>query len=279
MMHHFIDIDGIRTHYIEAGQGGPRTVILLHGGGVDNADLSWGLLIPTLSADHHVIAFDWPGYGESAKPRLDYSAAFNVQFLAHFMDALHLERVSLVGLSMGGAAALGFALQSPARVEKLVLADSYGLQRAAAFHRASYLMIRTPGVNALTWAMMKNRAMIRYTLQALLKRPGSITDELVDKAYRQIQQPGASYAWTTYQKSEALWSGTRTCYMDQLDGLSLPTLIIHGTKDDGVPVDCAKEANARIRGSQLHWMEGCGHWAQRDNPEAFNRVAAEFLRA
>jgi pimeloyl-ACP methyl ester carboxylesterase len=274
--HHFIEIQGIRTHYLTAGQGG-STVVLLHGGGVDCAELSWGLLIPELEQDHRVVALDWPGYGESDRPAIAYTSAFYVQFLHAFLDALSIQRASLAGISMGGMGAIGFTLQSPERVEKLVLVDSYGLQRAAPYHKLSYLFVKLPALNSLTWALMRSRTMARYSLQALLRRPGAVTPELVDQIYREIVRPDGQRAWFSWQSDEMTWQGSRTCWMDRLGEINAPTLILHGTLDTAVPADNARQAHARIRGSRLYWMEGCGHWPQRDNPTEFNQVVKEFL--
>ena len=281
--HRYIDIHGIRTHYLIAGgeissRETRPTVALLHGGGIDCAKLSWELFIPELARDFRVIALDWPGFGESDRPALPYSMQFYVEFLGAFLKKLNIRRASLVGISMGGAAALGFALRSPECVDKLVLVDSYGLQSTVPFAKLGYYFVHLPGVNDLTWALMRNRPMVRYSLQSLLKRPGAVTRDLVECAYREMTRPDAALAWTTFQKDEVTRSGPRTCYMDRLGEIRVPTLILHGSKDTLVPVEAVRLAHERIPGSRLYSMEGCGHWPQRDNPEEFNRVLGEFLR-
>jgi pimeloyl-ACP methyl ester carboxylesterase len=274
----FTRVKGIRTHYLSAGQvNAPSTVILLHGGGVDNARLSWELLIPELAVEHRVLTPDWPGFGESERPDIAYSSSFYIQFLQDFLDELQVQHASLAGISMGGMGVIGLALQAPQKVDKLILVDSYGLQRAAPMHFFSYLFIKVPGVNALTWAMMRNKAMTRYTLQALLRRPDSVTDELVEQLYQEILKPNADRAWMRFQNDEITRKGVRTCFMDRLGEIKSPTLIVHGTKDSAVPVENARQAHERIPGSKLIWMEGCGHWPQRDDPPEFNRVVKEFL--
>jgi pimeloyl-ACP methyl ester carboxylesterase len=280
--HHFIQVQGIRTHYMEAGQGSD-IVVLLHGGGLDCAQLSWELLMAELAAvdggaRFRVIAPDWPGFGETAPLPGGATLTSFGPFLTDFLDQLGIQNASFAGISMGGGAVLGFALQSPERVEKLILVDSYGLQRAAPLHRLSYLFIRLPGVRQLTWAAMRSRAMARYSLKMLLKRPGSVTDELVNQVYEQLMRPGASRAFSEFQDSEITWNGIRTCYVDRLNEITAPTLIIHGSLDALVPLSCAREAHEKIHNSRLHWMEGSGHWPQRDNPEEFNQLVIEFLK-
>ncbi len=278
----FIDVQRLRTHYLAAGPYNPGeaarpTVILLHGGGIDSARLSWELLIPELAPACRVIALDWPGYGESAPLDRTCSVEFLVGFLADFMDTLGIQRASLAGISMGGGAALGFTLRFPERVDRLVLVDSYGLQRKAPFQILSYLYVRLPGVNALTWKLIRNRVMARWTLQSLLRRPGSLTEELLDQVMEEMRRPDAGRAFATFQQDEITPTKTRTCFLDRLNEIHAPTLIIHGTLDTLVPHDAVREAHIRISGSRLYWMEGCGHWPQRDNPREFNRVARQFL--
>ncbi len=272
----WVDVQGLRIHYLRAGeQGAP--VVLLHGGGIDSSILSWELTIPTLAERHRVLAPDLPGYGESDKPDIEYTTAYYLQFLGAFLDAVGLQRTSLAGLSTGGGIALGFALESPERVEKLVLVDSYGLQTKAPLAWMGYLMVHMPGYSGLSLAMMRSRWMLRASLGALLRHREAVTEKLVDQAMTEVRRPRAVLAFNSYQKAEVLWTGTRTCYMDRLPSLNVPTLIVHGAEDTLVPVACAQQAHDLIPGSQLHFLPGCGHWSQRDCPEEFNRVVGAFL--
>lgn len=272
----FIDVAGNRIHYLAAGQAGP-VVVLLHGGGIDSARLSWELLIPELAATHRVIAPDFPGFGESDKPDAPYSMDYYIRFLGDFLRAIQIEKVRLAGISMGGGVALGFTLENLTCVEKLVLADSYGLQRAAPMHKLSYLFVRTPGINALSWSLMRQRSMVRASLKALMQRPGALTEDLVEKAMAEVQRPDAGKAWMAFQKHEMLWSGVRTSYMQRVKELAIPVLIVHGTQDNLSPRDASQEAHVRIQGSRLHWVDGAGHWPQRDHPKDFNRAVSRFF--
>jgi pimeloyl-ACP methyl ester carboxylesterase len=272
----FMEIQGIKTAVFDSREG-PSTVILLHGGGIDCASLSWGLFYPELVVAHRVVAFDWPGYGESAPLPGACSTDSLVDFLTALLDELRIQRASLVGVSMGGAAALGFALAYPERVEKLVLVDSYGLMRRTPMHALGYLFIKIPGMNQLSWAAMRSRSMLRWSLQSFLRRPGSLTGDLVEMALEEVLRPRAGQAWISFQNSEMTWAGTRTCYLDRLDEINTPTLILHGTLDTAAPPEGSREAHVLIRKSRLYWMEGCGHWPQRDHPAEFNRVVKGFL--
>lgn len=272
----FIDVDGVNIHYYEAGEG-ERVILLQHGGGLDSAILSWELLIPVLAQKARVIALDWPGYGQSDKPDLIFDMPFYLNFFPKFMDALEIKKADLVGVSMGGAISLGSALDHPQRVGKLVLVDSYGLQRKAPFHKLSYLFVRIPGMRALTYWSIKSKAMVRYSLKMILRRPGSVTEDLVEKVYQQLLIPGVTKAFSDFQNSDVGWEGLKTNFLDRLPSLQAQTLVLHGGKDSLVPIVASQEANTLIPNSEMVVLEGCGHWPQRDNPEEFNRIVREFL--
>jgi pimeloyl-ACP methyl ester carboxylesterase len=271
-----VQVQGVRTHYWSAGEHGP-IVLLLHGGGVGAALLSWESTLRALSDTHRVYALDWPGYGDSDHPDIPYSTAYYVQFLAAFMDELGIERASLVGNSMGGAIALGFTLQTQPRVEKLVLVDSYGLQALAPFHRLSYFLVRIPFISDITLALMRSRSAIRASLRAIIHDPKAITDDLIDKALADARRPKSGWAFNVYQRDEIRWGGVRTYYMLRLHEITVPTLVVHGVQDQAVPLACARQAHEHIKGSQLYVMEDCGHVPMLERPDEFNNVVAGFL--
>lgn len=274
--HQFVDVAGVNYHYLHAGEG-EKTILLLHGGGLDYAQLSWELLIPHLSEEYRIIAPDLPGYGESDQPNVKFNVPYYIKFLKQFLDSLSIEKTSLVGISMGGAISTGFTLENPERVEKLVLVDSYGLQRKAPMHKLSYLFVRLPGMRAMTYWSLRNRALVKYSLSSILKRPGSLTDELIDLVHEQVKRPGVAKAFSDLQDGDIDWHGLKTNYLDRLNEIMSQTLIIHGEKDSLVPLGSSQEAHRLITGSEIYIMAGCGHWPQRDNPEEFNRVVKDFF--
>ncbi len=269
---------GLRIHFYYAGEAG-SPVLLLHGAGTDSARLSWEPVIGPLSAQHRVWAPDLPGYGDSDRPDTAYTTEFYLGFLGQLLEALGLPRASLVGLSMGGALALGVALRWPERVERLVLVDSYGLQRSVALHKLSYLMVKTPGVLEATWALMRgSRALAASALGNVVHDVRAAPPALIDALYAEARRPYAGRAFTRYQRDDVLWNGLRTVYLDRLGEIRAPTLLVHGRQDKAVPLACAQEAQRRIVGAQLHVVDGAGHWPQREKTDEFNRVVVGFLR-
>ncbi len=274
-----ITINGLRTHYLYAGERG-SSVLLLHGAGTDSAQLSWEHVIhPLAESGHRVYAPNLPGYGDSERPDISYNTAFYIDFVGRLMDALEMERPSLVGLSMGGAISLGCTLKRPEHTHKLVLVDTYGIQRKVAMHFVSWLSVQTPGMLELTWALTRrSRAMLNWMTKALFHDPKSIPGELIEKVYEETQKPHAGRAFTRQQRDEVGMRGLRTVYLERLGEISAPTLIVHGRQDMGVSLTCAVEAHRLIKGSQLHIIEDSGHWPQREKPEEFIRTVINFLQ-
>lgn len=273
-----IDLPSGSISYVDDGQG--PAVVLLHGGGLDNAELSWGHLIPTIAKDFRVIAPNWPGYGGSPWTGNTYTTDDLVYCLGQLLDHLSIPSAHIVGISMGGGAALGFALSDPHRVNSLTLVGSYGLQSHAPMHKLSYLVVRTPGLITLSWHLLRlSRTLTRMALKKIVRDPRAITDELIAKCQDSVQAPDAGQAFHAWQRSEVLWDRLRTCYMNQLRNLPVPTLLIHGEEDPLVPISAVQQAAKALTNATLHIQKDMGHWPQRENPDKFLSLFYEHISA
>ena len=275
----FIDVQGICTHYLESGNGN-ETVILLHGGGLDGAELSWKLTIPALTGHYHVIAPDWPGYGKSGDSSIGLTMKNLVKFCLEFMDQLEIRHAHLVGLSMGGGAAIGVALAQPERALSLTMVDSYGLADKVPLHLLSYWIIKIPWISQVTYAWMKkSKWLTRWSLGSILKRPKSITPGLVDEVYQAVRDDRGWKSFEAFQQDEISPNGLKTVYTNRLIELGMPTLIIHGEKDTLVPLIAVKQAAKHLKNGHLIVIPDCGHWPGRDAPDEFNRALQEFINS
>src|SRR5215216_1993796 len=260
-----------------AGQTG-SSILLLHGGGYDSASISYGPSIGPISQSHRVFAPDWPGYGESDKPNTSYTTEYYETFLGHLMDALGLEKASLIGISMGGAISLGFSLHSPQRVEKLVLVDSHGLGKEVPGRVVSYAMVRLPLLNRLVWTLMsRSRTMVKGSLRTVFHDPQFVSSSLVEEDFQAAKKTESGKAWRSWQRSEIGVGGFRTNFVDELHTLAVPTLILHGAEDRYVPVSWARRARTLIEDSELSVIPQCGHWLTREKPTEFSRAVLGFL--
>ena len=256
--------------YRVAGDGPP--VVLLHGIGLDAASVSWRHAVPALAEEFRVYAPDFPGHGDSDRPRVRYTHEFFLEVLESFLSTLDLEGAPLVGTSMGGGVALGYALEHG--VERLALAGSYGLGRDAPWRPAASAFLRVPGAANGWWRSVgATRSSVRAHLQGLTGGPP--TDEHVRDVHDAVDA-AAGRAMASWQRSEFRHDGLRTCYLDRLSALSATTLFVHGTDDPLLPASWSERAADRT-GGDLELFEGYGHWPARERPERFNRTVRQFL--
>jgi pimeloyl-ACP methyl ester carboxylesterase len=274
----WVRVNGLRVRCLAAGTRGAPPTLLLHGGGFDAAEFSYRHAIDPLSRLRRVFAPDWPGYGGTDKPDLRYDLAYYGRFLERLMDSLGIERAALVGVSMGGAAALSFALRSPGRVEKLILVASYGLGKDIPYGRLGYFLVHAPLATDLVYALLRrSRRSLRWGLRRIVHDPRVVSDELVKEARRLLNEPASGQAFRSFRKSEVAWGGLTTDLSERLGELAVPALIVHGEHDRVVPLEWAQRAHERLPDSELCVLQGCGHWPPRECPEEFNRVVADFL--
>ncbi|MCV7408203.1 hypothetical protein AWC05_18945 [Mycobacterium florentinum] len=263
-----IEVGQVSTRYWEAGDGAP--VVLIHGGGA-GADAwgNWVTSIPMFSARFRTIAYDMVGFGQSlpGDDAFEYSQPARVAHLAAFLDALGLEKVSLVGNSMGGATALGLAMTDPARVSKLVLMGSAGLNRSFSPQLQTILNYAEPNldgmariVDALThesFTPPKGLVEYRYKLTC---------DDKVMDAYRRTM------AWVKDQ-------GGLHFEESDIATVKVPTLVVSGREDAVVPLLESVRFHQLIDRSHLYAIPRCGHWAMLEHPKEFARISIDFLLA
>ncbi|MCF6149783.1 MAG: alpha/beta hydrolase [Candidatus Kuenenia sp.] len=272
-----VKLDFANIHYFVAGDG-DRSVVLLHGGGTNSAMLSWKYIIQPLSQKYKVYAPDWPSYGQSTTFTGKYTNEMLIDCLHRLMDVWQLRKANLVGLSMGGSAALGYTLLFPDRVNTVVLASSYGLQHKAPYHKLSYILLHMPFFSKFIWACMRrSHFVIRSCLQKIIHDPALIPDELVHEIFTVAQRSCIEKAFFSWLRNEVLWNGMRTCYEQRFHELKTRTLLLHGDYDPLVPLFYAQQASLFIKNAKLHVFHRCGHWLTRERPDEFNQVVLSFL--
>jgi pimeloyl-ACP methyl ester carboxylesterase len=275
----WLTVAGLRIHCLMAGRTGPA-VLLLHGSGFDAAGVSLAPAMHSLATGCRVYAPDLPGFGDSDPMPDRWGFSRCSAFLSPLLEALGLERASLVGLSMGGGVALGFALMAPEKVDRLVLIDSACLSDSIPGGWRTWFAVHVPGWTALQWRVLAaSRRLTQWLLQrAIPHHPNRLTPEQLDRVMRQLRRPGAGVAFSRWERQEVGWRGFRTCYVDRLPALSVSTLILHGANDPLLPVAVAERAHRLIPRSRLEVIPDCGHLAPLDQPEAVSRALCAFFQ-
>jgi pimeloyl-ACP methyl ester carboxylesterase len=278
MEHDWADADGVSVHYLTAGDPSDPTVLLLHGGVIDCASLSWGGVIDRLADGRHVVAPDLAGYGESDRPDAGYSTAWHVGVVESFLDDAGLDSPSVVGISLGGGIAIGLALRSPGRVDHLVPVDSYGLGRDLPNGRLSWAVSRVPQLNRLSLALLaRSERLTRASLSGIVVDPDAVPDEVVAELHERVGRPEAGKAFRRWRLAEVTRDGYRTDYTDRLGDIQAPTLFVHGEADELFPVEWARAAAERVPDARIETFEGVAHWPPREAPDRFVGTLDAFL--
>jgi pimeloyl-ACP methyl ester carboxylesterase len=270
-----IDLHGrhLQVKYLGSGPA----LLLLHG--VTHSSATWDAVVERLAQRFTVVAPDLPGHGLSAKPPADYSLGEYASALRDMLLFLGLNRVSLVGHSLGGGVAMQFVYQFPEMCERMVLVSSGGLGRQL------NPLLRLPTLPGSDWLLSAlcsewlSSGLIEA--QRILARAGvrAGTDlREVWRGYLSLVDPDARRAFLQTLRGLVDLRGQRASALDRLYlAQDIPTLIIWGAKDLLIPVDHARAAHAAVVGSRLEVFDEAGHFPHLDTPERFISVLVDFM--
>lgn len=250
-------------------------LLLLHGGGADSAELSWGEVGPALArAGHRVIAPDHPGYGRSPRAGWPLTQEHLVRYVGDLVDELALDDYAIAGLSLGGGMTLGHLLDQPGRARTAVLLGCYGLMPRLAdgfsgrmTHFGTFLLLRTGLLAAATRSYARNGAAMERGLATLVRNSQARTPELVKAVLDEASTGTGLKSFEGWQRDQVLWNRLRTVYTSQLSSITTPTLLVHGDRDSGVPLARARTSAELLPAGSMVTVRGAGHWVQRDRPD------------
>ena len=264
----YADVNGINTHYYEAGAG--EALILLHGGGAGADSFgNWRGCLARFAEHYHVHAVDMIGFGFTDKPAPEdypYTQQARNEHIIALIETLGLASVNLIGNSMGGCTSMGVAVERPDLVNKLVLMGSAG--------------VRAPITDELKAIMNYD-----YTTDGMVRIVRGLTnpdfvfdDELVN--YRH----GLSIREDTRQAYNAVMGRIREqgglYYEDEyMARITHKTLVVNGKLDKVVPLSSAYRLLELIEHSWGYIIPACGHWAMIEKTEQFTDASLSFLKS
>ena len=268
---HRATIDGGTVSYVDMGAGG-RPAVFIHGlgGGWQN----WLENIPAVAQTRRVIALDLPGFGGSEMPRAPISITGFAAVVDRLCEHLGLGPVAVVGNSMGGFTAAELAIRTPERVERAVLVDAAGIttrmlaQNPLSERFARAVVTRTRGTPEAARRMLRRPGFTALGFGVVARYPTRLSRDLLAEQFVSLGSPGfmpAYEALSTYD------------FVDRLDEIACPTLIVQGTEDILVPLGDAYEFARRIPRATTLILEDTGHVPMLERPLTFNRALLEFL--
>ena len=268
---------GRRTPYLEAGPPDGPPLLMLHGLGATNASML--PLIAELSDEHRVIAPDLPGFGGSDAPLASYDAAFFANWVDGLLAELRVDRVAVLGNSLGGRISLEVALALPHRVRALVL-----LTPALAFRKLRQLVpavtLIRPELALLPMAVP--RWLVNRQVRALLVRPQRLPDTWYDAAVDEYCRVMRSPAHRV-----AFFAALRNIYLEapfgehgfwsRLPSLDIPSLFVWGAQDQLVPLGFARHVTRAVPTARSVVLPDCGHVPQFELPQQTAELVRDFL--
>lgn len=264
-----------------AGSTGPP-VLLLHGAMLDTAHGIWHDVVPVLATDHQVLVIDMPRHGASRPWSGWLGDAFYRRFLPALLDELGLDDVAIMGLSMGGGAGMRFALEHPERVRALIAVNPGGLDRKRPYHLLTWLMLRVPGLlRGSTWVMARFPGYVRSSLiPSLAAGEDTAGFTRIIAGVQEEAREKERFGERAMDDWQIDWYGplrTRFGGIEELRGLRVPTLWVHGDDDPLISHDEMAAAHAATPGSRFETVARAGHLLPYDQPEKLGELAREFL--
>jgi pimeloyl-ACP methyl ester carboxylesterase len=270
----FIDVDGVRVHYQEAGDVNAPAMVLIHG--FASSTLVWSkVFLKLVAAGFRVIALDMLGYGYSAKPRNgQYTIDGQAKLLVRLLDRLGIPHAIIVGSSYGGAVAATCALDYPERVEKLILVGAVNNNRPLAFTLMRLFGSPVFG-DVVSPLLIGSRRLLRRRMKRVYDRHSWVLDERrVDARHLPLRAASTQRAIIRTVRG---WDAERISRDAHL--ITQSTLLLWGETDREIPVADGERLHAEIPGSRLIVFKNCGHLPHEEYPEAFVDVVTDFSKA
>jgi pimeloyl-ACP methyl ester carboxylesterase len=264
----YAQVGDVRIHYNEIGTGDP--LICLHGAGPGAS--SWSNFRTNLDAfseQYRTLLWDMPQYGKSDKVVIDGGRrlSYIADILRRFMDQLGLERARFVGNSMGGQVAIKLAIDSPERVEKLVVIGSTPVGHSL------FCPMPLEGIKLIgNYYKGEGPSLekMRTLIQTLLYDSSFLTEEVLQERYEATLDPEVTRVMRESPPG-------REDLSDQLHRVACPTLIVWGMDDRFGALDIGLLMLRKFQNARMHIFARCGHWAQVEHAAEFNALVLDFL--
>ena len=262
-----------QIHYNDCGVG-ERVVVMLHGSGPGAS--GWANfhrnVQPLVEAGRRVLLIDCPGWSRSSPVVCTESRSdLNARVTAAVLDALDIRQVDLVGNSMGGHSAVAFALRHPDRARRLILMGG------GTGGQSSFVPMPTEGIKLMQQVCREpTLENVKRMMAVFVFDPSSLTDELLQMRVAAMQARREHL--DNFLESLRRHPRQFPDYAHRLGEIAAPTLVVWGRDDRFVPFDIGLRLVWGLQRADLNLYARCGHWAQWEHADKFNRSMLEFLQ-
>jgi pimeloyl-ACP methyl ester carboxylesterase len=276
----YYDAGGVRTRVIEAGDPAGPPVMMMHGLS-GHAESFVRNVVPLSRAGYRVVAVDAIGHGFSDKPGdVTYHSPLFERHLLDLLDAIGAERAHLIGQSLGAWTAWRVALSHPQRVRSLISATGAGmLLDDEASRRESEEIHKRVGAVTARALEEPTRERVRARLEWLMASPDRVTDELVETRFTIFNLPDSRRVMAKMSAEQTSPENRANLIGEaELASTTVPVMLVWTDRNPTVPASTARRAAGIVPGARFELIEDAGHWPQFEQPDAFHRVALDFLR-
>jgi pimeloyl-ACP methyl ester carboxylesterase len=265
----WIDVRGVSTRFLEAGPADAPVVILLHGtaGSLENFCANYA----AYAQNFRVIGLDMLGCGWTDKPDHDYLISDYADHVIGFMKEMDIQHASVVGVSLGSWVGASMALNHPERIGKLVMVAPAGIITDPEEEKRFAEGVRKRRSAAAADPSWES---VASAMKGLVLNPESLMDELVDVRLEIYQDPRMKVAMPHLL---AFSLGGQALTDEEWRRLELPIQVIAAVDAPNMFLKNAHAIAQTVGNVEVVEMEGCDHWGQYEQPEAFNKVSIDFL--
>jgi pimeloyl-ACP methyl ester carboxylesterase len=260
MQEEFTLVEGNKIRYLKAGSS-KKKLVLIHGLGASAE--RWEFVIPKFSKHYTVLVPDLIGFGYSDKPNADYTTEFFTKFLSSFLQTLGLEKITMIGSSLGGQIVVEYVFNNQKTIDKLVLVSPAGTMKQSTPALDAYIMA----------ALYPDNEIAKNAFAMMTGQNKDVSEHIVENFVQRMKLPNAKFAFM----STLLGLKHAPEITTRLEVITAPTLVVWGDLDPVIPVKYAEEFVKKIRDCRFYQMKNCGHTPYVEEPDEFSKLVLDFL--
>lgn len=272
----YLDLNGLKLHYLEWGRPAASAVLLLHGYG--NCAATWAALAEGLSGEYRVLALDFRGHGDSQWDDAGhYGLRYHVADITVLIDALEINELAVIGHSMGGQAALAYAAACPSQVSRVICVDigpefsprsEARLKQTSSLRRDQYDSLDEVADYLAIVDPYAERELLRGEAADLTRK--NAAGRFVWKHHYRL----AKHSIKRGLQGKRLNAAGR---WETIRSVKCPALIIRGERSDLLDAEVARRMIAAMARAKLIEIAAAGHYVHRDQPRLFAEAVRRFL--